>query len=87
MSTFGHYFKVTTAGEFHGKSVSCIIENCPPNLALTEADIQPQVTCRRPGQSNLTTPRGEKDLVTIQSGTEIAAVLSTKGHLHDDPDT
>ncbi|TFA98394.1 hypothetical protein CCMA1212_009802 [Trichoderma ghanense] len=45
MSSFGHYFKVTTyllssrAGESHGKSVSCIIENCPPNLALTEADM------------------------------------------------
>ncbi|PTB72101.1 chorismate synthase, partial [Trichoderma longibrachiatum ATCC 18648] len=53
MSSFGHYFKVTTyssrAGESHGKSVSCIIENCPPNLALTEADIQPQLNRRRPG--------------------------------------
>ncbi|KAL7931733.1 chorismate synthase [Trichoderma chlorosporum] len=77
MSSFGHYFKVTTAGESHGKSVSCIIENCPPNLALTEADIQPQLDRRRPGQSDITTPRNEKDRVTIHSGTENGVSLGT----------
>ncbi|KFA74725.1 hypothetical protein S40288_03958 [Stachybotrys chartarum IBT 40288] len=61
MSSFGHYLRVTTAGESHGKSVSCIIDNCPPGLALTEDDIQPQLTRRRPGQSSITTPRNEKD--------------------------
>lgn len=49
MSSFGHFFRVITAGESHGKSVSCIIDNCPPNVALTEADIQPQLNRRRLG--------------------------------------
>ena len=66
-----------SAGESHGKSVSCIIDNCPPNLALTEADIQPQLNRRRPGQSSITTPRNEKDRVTIHSGTENGRTLGT----------
>ncbi|KJZ74431.1 Chorismate synthase [Hirsutella minnesotensis 3608] len=77
MSSFGNIFRVTTAGESHGKSVSCIVENCPPGLALTEADIQPQLNRRRPGQSAITTPRDEKDLVTIHSGTEAGRTLGT----------
>ncbi|KAF9778808.1 bifunctional chorismate synthase/riboflavin reductase [NAD(P)H] aro2 [Fusarium sp. DS 682] len=77
MSTFGQIFRVTTAGESHGKSVSCIIDNCPPNLSLTEADIQPQLNRRRPGQSAITTPRNEKDRVTIHSGTENGVTLGT----------
>jgi hypothetical protein len=58
MSTFGTHFRVTTFGESHCKGVGCIIDGCPPGLALTEDDIQPQLTRRRPGQSNLTTPVG-----------------------------
>ncbi|EKJ72369.1 hypothetical protein ACHAPM_008189 [Fusarium culmorum] len=77
MSSFGQFFRVTTAGESHGKSVSCIIDNCPPNLGLTEADIQPQLNRRRPGQSAITTPRNEKDRVTIHSGTEDGVTLGT----------
>ncbi|PHH92947.1 hypothetical protein CDD83_3105 [Cordyceps sp. RAO-2017] len=77
MSSFGNIFRVTTAGESHGKSVSCIIENCPPGLALSSADIQPQLNRRRPGQSAITTPRTEKDLVTIHSGTEDGRTLGT----------
>ncbi|KAG6026388.1 bifunctional chorismate synthase/riboflavin reductase [NAD(P)H] aro2 [Claviceps citrina] len=77
MSTFGHYFRVTTAGESHGKSVSCIIDNCPPGLELAEDDIQPQLNRRRPGQSAITTPRNEKDRVTIHSGTEFGKTLGT----------
>lgn len=77
MSTFGHHFRVTTYGESHGLSVGCIIDNCPPGLALTESDIQPQMTRRRPGQSALTTPRAEKDRVEIQSGTEFGITLGT----------
>ncbi|KAF4450141.1 chorismate synthase [Fusarium austroafricanum] len=77
MSTFGHLFRVTTAGESHGKSVSCIIDGCPPNLSLTEADVQPQLNRRRPGQSAITTPRNEKDRVTIHSGTENGVTLGT----------
>ncbi|KAK2060589.1 chorismate synthase [Colletotrichum caudatum] len=60
MSTFGHYFRVTTAGESHDKTVSCLIENCPPGMSLSESDIQPQLNRRRPGQSAITTPRDEK---------------------------
>ncbi|KAH7153307.1 chorismate synthase [Dactylonectria macrodidyma] len=65
MSTFGHYFRVTTyvpiasAGESHGKSVSCIIDNCPPNLALTEADIQPQLNWHHLGTPILLTVPNE----------------------------
>lgn len=77
MSTFGQYFKVTTYGESHGKSVGCIVDGVPPGLQLTEKDIQPQMTRRRPGQSALTTPRDEKDLVEIQSGTEFGITLGT----------
>ena len=60
MSTFGQYFRVSTYGESHGKSVGCIVDGVPPGLKLTEDDIQPQMTRRRPGQSALTTPRDEK---------------------------
>ena len=77
MSTFGQYFRVTTYGESHGKSVGCVVDGCPPGLQLTEDDIQPQMTRRRPGQSALTTPRDEKDRVEIQSGTEFGITLGT----------
>ncbi|CRK12995.1 Chorismate synthase like protein [Verticillium longisporum] len=77
MSTFGTYFKVTTYGESHGKSVGVIVDGVPPGLALDESDIQPQLTRRRPGQSAITTPRNEKDRVTIQSGTEFGYTLGT----------
>ena len=77
MSTFGNYFRVSTYGESHGKSVGCIVDGVPPGLKLTEADIQPQMTRRRPGQSALTTPRDEKDRVEIQSGTEFGVTLGT----------
>ncbi|TKA24700.1 Chorismate synthase [Salinomyces thailandicus] len=77
MSTFGNYFRVSTYGESHGRSVGCIVDGCPPGLQLTEQDIQPQMTRRRPGQSALTTPRDEKDKVEIQSGTEFGITLGT----------
>ncbi|KAJ1843988.1 bifunctional chorismate synthase/riboflavin reductase [NAD(P)H] aro2 [Coemansia sp. RSA 2611] len=77
MSTFGSAFRVTTYGESHCKSVGCIVDGVPPGLALAEADIQVQLTRRRPGQSNLTTPRNEKDRVTIQSGCEFGFTLGT----------
>ncbi|CAG8591127.1 5684_t:CDS:2 [Cetraspora pellucida] len=77
MSSFGTLFRVTTYGESHGKSVGCIVDGCPPGLPLVEADIQTQLSRRRPGQSNLTTPRDEKDLVAIQSGTEFGITLGT----------
>ena len=93
MSSFGHYFRVHTYvfktlqfaylltffryGESHCKSVGVIIDGVPSLLPLTEADIQPQLTRRRPGQSAITTPRNEKDRVEIQSGTEHGITLGT----------
>lgn len=64
-------------GESHCRSVGCIVDGCPPGMALTEADIQPQMDRRRPGQSAITTPRNEKDRVVIQSGTEFGVTLGT----------
>ncbi|TFK40939.1 chorismate synthase [Crucibulum laeve] len=77
MSTFGTLFRVTTYGESHCASVGAIIDGCPPGLELSPADIQVQLTRRRPGQSNLTTPRNEKDLVQLQSGLEHGVTLGT----------
>mmetsp|Transcript_81215 Transcript_81215/g.226083 ORF Transcript_81215/g.226083 Transcript_81215/m.226083 type:complete len:501 (+) Transcript_81215:74-1576(+) len=77
MSTFGSIFRVTTFGESHCKAVGAVVDGVPPCMKLTEADIQPQLTRRRPGQSRLTTPRDEKDLVTILSGTECGYTLGT----------
>lgn len=57
--------------------MGCIVDGVPPGMELTEADIQPQMTRRRPGQSALTTPRDEKDRVEIQSGTEFGVTLGT----------
>jgi len=77
MSTFGTLFKVSTFGESHGKGVGCIVDGVPPNMELTEADIQTQLTRRRPGQSVITTERKEFDKVTILSGTEFGKTLGT----------
>jgi hypothetical protein len=56
MSSHGRLFRITTFGESHGKGVGVIVDGVPPNLKLTESDIQPQLSRRRPGQSSLTTP-------------------------------
>uniref|UniRef100_A0A0G4H5N0 Chorismate synthase n=1 Tax=Chromera velia CCMP2878 TaxID=1169474 RepID=A0A0G4H5N0_9ALVE len=77
MSVFGTLFRVSTFGESHGVGVGCIIDGVPPGLKLTEADIQPQLTRRRPGQSALTTPRQETDTVQILSGCENGVTLGT----------
>ncbi|PFH54683.1 hypothetical protein AMATHDRAFT_134835 [Amanita thiersii Skay4041] len=77
MSTFGRLFRVTTYGESHCASVGAIIDGCPPGLQLSTEDIQVQLNRRRPGQSDLTTPRNEKDLVQVQSGTEYGVTLGT----------
>ncbi|KAI0757597.1 chorismate synthase [Daedaleopsis nitida] len=77
MSTFGTLFRVTTYGESHCASVGAIIDGCPPGLPLTAQDVQTQLSRRRPGQSKLTTPRDEKDLVHLQSGTEHGITLGT----------
>ena len=67
-NSFGHLFRVTTWGESHGPAIGCVIDGCPPRLALSEADIQPFLDRRRPGQSRFTTQRQEADRVRILSG-------------------
>lgn len=67
-NTFGTHFRVTTYGESHGGDVGCIIDGCPPRLALSESDLQVDLDRRRPGQSRITTPRKETDTCRISSG-------------------
>ena len=67
-NTFGHLFRVTTFGESHGPAIGCVVDGCPPRIPLTEADIQPYLDKRRPGQSRFTTQRQEPDAVHILSG-------------------
>lgn len=76
-SSFGHLFRITTWGESHGGGVGVVIDGCPPRLALTEADIQPDLDRRRPGQSSIVTPRKESDTVRILSGTFEGKTLGT----------
>jgi chorismate synthase len=67
-NTFGHLFRVTTFGESHGPAIGCVVDGTPPRIPLTEADIQPYLDKRRPGQSRYTTQRQEPDAVKILSG-------------------
>jgi len=67
-NTFGHLFRVTTWGESHGPAIGCVVDGTPPGIPLTEADIQPYLDKRRPGQSKFTTQRQEPDQVKILSG-------------------
>lgn len=67
-NTFGKLFTVTTFGESHGPALGCIIDGCPPGLALCEADLQVDLDRRKPGQSRYTTQRREADQVRILSG-------------------
>jgi chorismate synthase len=77
MSTFGTIFQVTTFGESHCAGVGCIVQGVPSRMKLNESDIQAQLDRRKPGQSKLTTLRGELDLVKILSGTEANTTLGT----------
>ncbi|MBI3416376.1 MAG: chorismate synthase [Verrucomicrobia bacterium] len=76
-NSFGHLFRITTWGESHGGGVGVVVDGCPPRLALTEADIQPDLDRRRPGQSKIVTPRKESDTVQILSGTFEGKTLGT----------
>jgi len=67
-STFGELFRVTNFGESHGPAIGCVIDGCPPGMALSEADIQPELDRRRPGTSRHVTQRNEPDAVEILSG-------------------
>src|ERR1700704_359086 len=76
-NTFGQLFRITTWGESHGGGVGVVVDGCPPRLSLTEADIQPDLDRRRPGQSRIVTPRKESDIVQILSGTFGGRTLGT----------
>ena len=67
-NTFGKIFRFTTWGESHGPAIGCIIDGCPPNIPLSEKDIQKDMDRRRPGQSKFTTQRKESDKAIILSG-------------------
>lgn len=67
-STYGTIFRISTWGESHGKAVGVVIDGCPAGLELSEADIQPFLNRRKPGQSIFSTPRNEDDKVEILSG-------------------
>jgi len=67
-NTFGKLFSISTWGESHGPAVGVVIDGCPPGLPLSEADIQVELDRRRPGQSDLVTPRKEADRVEILAG-------------------
>jgi len=76
-NSFGQLFRITTWGESHGGGVGVVVDGCPPRLKLTEADIQPDLDRRRPGQSKIVTPRKETDTVQILSGTFEGKTLGT----------
>jgi len=76
-NTFGRLFRVTTWGESHGAAIGAIVDGCPPLLALSEDDIQPELDRRAPGQSALVTQRKESDTVRILSGVFEGRTLGT----------
>jgi chorismate synthase len=76
-NSFGQLFRITTWGESHGGGVGVVVDGCPPRLELSEADIQPDLDRRRPGQSKIVTPRKESDTVQILSGTFEGRTLGT----------
>jgi chorismate synthase len=76
-SSFGQLFRITTWGESHGGGVGVVVDGCPPRLKLSEADIQPDLDRRRPGQSKIVTPRKEYDTVQVLSGTFEGKTLGT----------
>ncbi len=77
MNTFGRNFRVTTFGESHGAAIGVVIDGCPPGFSLSEEDIQVYLDKRKPGQSDLVTPRKEADAVHILSGVFEGKTLGT----------
>ncbi len=67
-NSFGHLFRITTFGESHGPAIGCVVDGCPPGIALTATDIQVYLDKRKPGQNRFTTQRREPDEVKILSG-------------------
>ena len=84
--SFGHAFRITTAGESHGPGYVVVIDGCPPGMPLTEADLADDLARRRPGQSRIVTPRDEPDVPEIlagvfegkTTGTSIAVLIRNK---------
>ncbi|ELS04127.1 chorismate synthase [Xenococcus sp. PCC 7305] len=76
-NTFGHLFRITTFGESHGGGVGVTIDGCPPQLEISEEEIQVDLDRRRPGQSKITTPRRETDTCEIISGVFEGKTLGT----------
>ncbi len=91
-NSFGEIFRVTTFGESHGAAIGCIIDGVPPNIILSEKDIQHDLDRRKPGQSEVTTSRQETDAVEILSGvfegrttgTSLALLIRNKDHHSED---
>ncbi|MBN1836152.1 MAG: chorismate synthase, partial [Spirochaetales bacterium] len=77
MNSFGHFFRITTWGESHGAGIGVVIDGCPPGLPLTPEEIQAELDLRKPGQSELTSPRQESDKVEILSGVFEGHTLGT----------
>ena len=67
-NSFGHIFRITTFGESHGGSVGVVIDGCPAGIEISSAEIQKQLDRRKPGSSEITTPRKEDDIIQISSG-------------------
>ncbi|HEX8965820.1 MAG TPA: chorismate synthase [Patescibacteria group bacterium] len=67
-NSFGQLFKITTFGESHGGAVGVVVDGCPSGIEITEAEIQKDLDRRKPGQSSITTPRKEQDIIHILSG-------------------
>lgn len=76
-NSFGNLFKIATWGESHGGGIGVVVDGCPPRLPLTAEDIQFELDRRRPGQSDITTPRKETDTATIVSGVFEGLTLGT----------
>lgn len=67
-NSFGQLFRITTFGESHGGMVGAVVDGCPPGIEISEEEIQKELDRRKPGQSNITSPRKEQDLIHILSG-------------------
>jgi chorismate synthase len=76
-NSFGKLFTISTWGESHGGGIGVVVDGCPPNLPISETEIQFELDRRRPGQSDITTPRKETDTVSIVSGTYEGKTLGT----------
>jgi chorismate synthase len=84
LNTFGHIFRVTTWGESHGPAIGCTVDGCPPGITLAEADLQPWLDRRKPGQNKYVTQRREDDAVRILSGVYNGVTTGAPIQLHID---